>query len=195
VNIAWLGPSAAVLETYVASFGDPVRRTEDKIKVDSPIVQWADFLVSYGFRHIIPAAVLEIFPRRAINLHISYLPWNRGADPNLWSFLENTPKGVTIHYLDEGLDTGDILVQKVVPYEREDTLRTSYNRLKGALEDLFMSVWPDIRGGSFNATPQPPGGTSHRRADRADYEHLLGNGWDTPIFDLIGKALASKSEG
>ena len=43
---------------------------------------------------------------------MSYLPWNRGADPNFWSILEDTPKGVTIHIMDESIDTGDILYQK-----------------------------------------------------------------------------------
>ncbi|MCL0081308.1 hypothetical protein M1N64_03665 [Peptococcaceae bacterium] len=50
---------------------------------------------------------MDKFQGRAINLHISFLPWNRGADPNFWSFIENAPVGVSIHYLDEGIDTGD----------------------------------------------------------------------------------------
>eukprot|EP00392_Amoebophrya_sp_AT5.2_P019205 g19951.t1 len=63
-----------------------------------------DYCVSYGYRHIIRTPVIEgMFDRkRIINLHISYLPYNRGADPNLWSILERTPPGVTIHHIDEG---------------------------------------------------------------------------------------------
>ncbi len=194
MNVGWLGPPAPALESYVESPGDSVQRAENRIAADSPIITWADFLVSYGYRHIISEEVLNRFPRRAINLHISYLPWNRGADPNLWSFLEDSPKGVTIHYLDEGLDTGDILIQKRVDYAPEDTLQISYNRLKSAIEELFMSVWPDIRAGNQPSFPQPPGGTSHRSRDRASFEHLLIQGWETPVAELIGKALASKME-
>ena len=49
-----------------------------------------------------------------VNLHISYLPWNRGAHPNFWSFFDATPTGVSIHLIDKGIDTGPIIVQKKV---------------------------------------------------------------------------------
>lgn len=194
MKIGWLGPPAPALESFVESLGDSVQRSEDRIAAESPIIAWADFLVSYGYRHIISEEVLNRFPKRAINLHISYLPWNRGADPNLWSFLEDSPKGVTIHYLDEGLDTGDILAQKKVDHAPKDTLQTSYDRLKSAIEELFVSIWPDIRDGNQPSFPQPDGGTSHRNRDRARYQHLLIQGWDTPVAGLVGRALASKTE-
>ena len=50
-----------------------------------------EYAVSYRYRHIIRKAVIEYLNGNIINLHVSFLPWNRGADPNLWSFLENTP--------------------------------------------------------------------------------------------------------
>ena len=63
-------------------------------------------------------------------MHISLLPWNRGYHPNIWSFLEDTPKGVTIHYINEGIDTGDIIVQKeIVIDEDKETLKSSYEIL------------------------------------------------------------------
>jgi methionyl-tRNA formyltransferase len=192
MNVAWLGPQSNELERYVASLGDSVRQTEEKVTPESEIIRWADYIVSYGYRHIISKSVLVRFPRRAVNLHISYLPWNRGADPNMWSFLEDTPKGVTIHYLDEGLDTGDILAQIMVPYRQDDTLRTSYERLKAAIEALFVDTWPDIRAGRQPSMPQPPGGSCHRGRDRAAIEHLLTQGWETPVADVIGKALVSR---
>jgi methionyl-tRNA formyltransferase len=52
-----------------------------------------------------------------INLHIGYLPFNRGFHPNLWSFLENTPSGVTIHEIDKGLNTGPIILQKQINFK------------------------------------------------------------------------------
>jgi len=129
-----------------------------------------------------------------INLHISLLPWNKGADPNLWSFLEDTPKGVTIHYVDRGVDTGDILAQQQVDYLPEDTLRTSYDRLSKAIEDLFKRVWPDIRAGGLKSLPQPGGGTYHRLNDRAVFNYLLEEGWNTSVEGLVGKALMNKGD-
>lgn len=193
MNILILGPKRSALSAFIAAFGDAVDNTEDKITADHPLTRWADFLISYGYRHIIKPNVLERFPRKAINLHISFLPWNRGADPNLWSFLENTPKGVTIHYLDRGLDTGDILAQREVMYDPGDTLRTSYNRLIESIELLFMKTWPDIRAGNRKSVPQRPGGTSHRRRDLEQFEALLTRGWDTPVADLIGQALVAQT--
>ncbi len=55
-----------------------------------------------------------------INLHISFLPWNRGAHPNFWSFYDDTPKGVTIHLIDEGIDTGAIIYQKEITFDRNE---------------------------------------------------------------------------
>lgn len=147
-----------------------------------------DFLISYNYKYIIKEDVLSIFKNRIINLHISYLPWNRGADPNLWSFLEDTPKGVTIHYVDEGLDTGEILVQKDVNYHMNDTLRSTYSRLSGTIADLFCTHWPDIMSGRLKSYPQIGPGSYHRIQDEEPFIHLLKYGWDTAVRDLIGRA-------
>jgi methionyl-tRNA formyltransferase len=126
-----------------------------------------------------------------VNLHISYLPWNRGADPNLWSFLEDSPKGVTVHYMDEGVDTGDIIAQKKIEFakEEEQTLSSTYNILKKEIEGLFEKVWPDIVNGSAKRVRQPGKGSSHKLADKKPYMHLLDKGWNTPVANLKGKAL------
>jgi methionyl-tRNA formyltransferase len=139
-------------------FGDEVVQTEDKITGDSPVLDNTEFLVSYRYRHILKPDVLDRFPRRVINLHISCLPWNRGCHPNVWSFIEDSQKGVTIHYIDPGVDTGDILAQEEVQFSSTETLRTSYNTLSARIEELFKRTWPDIRSGRMEARPQPPGG-------------------------------------
>jgi len=63
-----------------------------------------DLLVAGGFRHIVPEDVLEIPTLGAINLHKSYLPYNRGANPNVWSIVEDGPAGVSIHYMTADID-------------------------------------------------------------------------------------------
>ena len=52
-----------------------------------------DFIISFGYKHIIEKEILEKLKIPVINLHISYLPWNRGSHPNFWSFYESTPSG------------------------------------------------------------------------------------------------------
>ena len=188
MNILLLGPYRKDLIDFLSSFGDKVTTTEIPLTGDSECLFNSDFIISYGYSHILKKNILDRFPNKAINFHISLLPWNRGADPNLWSFLEDTTKGVTIHYLDYGIDTGDILAQQEVDYMPEDTLRTSYERLSKTIEELFRKVWPNIRSGKQKPIPQPDGGSYHRLSDRATFEYLFTKGWDTPVADLIGKA-------
>lgn len=101
----------------------------------------ADLIVSYDWPKIIN---LEGIP--GINLHIAYLPYNRGADPNLWSWLENTPKGITIHWMDASIDTGNILVQKKFSDEKlaEMTLSESYRFLHEEIEKMFLEHFPKM---------------------------------------------------
>lgn len=195
MRILLLGPERPSLHAILRAHGDDVLRTEERLDAVSPLLEGVDFLVSYGYRYILSEGVLELFPERAINLHISYLPWNRGADPNLWSFLEDTPKGVTIHRLAKGLDTGPILAQERVAWDDVDTLKTSYERLCRTMEALFERIWPQIRSGDVTPVPQPPGGSYHRSSDREVFEPYLTHGWDTPVKPLIGLALTRQKDG
>jgi methionyl-tRNA formyltransferase len=188
MKVLYLGPPRSWIEEFLRAGSDEL------VRIDNPIasedLEGVDFVVSYGYRHIIPSSVIARFGERAVNLHISLLPFNRGSDPNLWSFLEDTPRGVTIHVVAEGLDTGPVLAQAEVAMDEHDTLATSYDRLAVAIEALFRDVWPRVVEGSVVAVPQPAGGSQHRLADKLRYEHLLTRGWDTPVADLIGKAVS-----
>ncbi|MCP9446723.1 MAG: hypothetical protein NNA22_04020 [Nitrospira sp.] len=169
---------------WLQSVGEEVVATMEPIDVAFIDAHSPDFIVSYGYRHIIKKDVLTRYTDRAINLHISYLPWNRGADPNFWSFVEDTPKGVTIHYLNEGVDMGDIIVQKQVTFSESDTLRTSYDKLQDEIQALVKEYWASIRTGECSRKRQEGKGTFHKLKDRERLSHLLSNGWDTPITVL-----------
>jgi methionyl-tRNA formyltransferase len=195
VKILYLGPFRADMIRYLSSYGDEVIHAEGRIFRDSTVLQDIGFIISYGYRFIISPEIVARFPNRIVNLHISYLPWNKGADPNLWSFLEDTPKGVTIHYVDEGLDTGEIIAQQKVHYRIDDTLRTTYERLSQRIEGLFREIWPELKQGRLQSTRQEAEGSFHLKKDKEKYQHLLTNGWDTPVINLIGKAIIGGSYG
>ncbi|GGO88991.1 hypothetical protein GCM10011348_45700 [Marinobacterium nitratireducens] len=181
-TILFLGPEDSPLISWLQSQGEVVIQTADKISSKFIRDSGASFIISYGYRHILRADVLDLFPSRAINLHISYLPWNRGADPNLWSFVDNTPKGVTIHYLDEGVDTGDIIAQEVVRFDLEsDTLATSYEKLHKAIQLLFKANWSHIKDGTCQRQNQSSGGTIHKIKDKSAVDHLITDGWNTRV--------------
>ncbi len=195
MNILFLGPfneTQLKIKNFIIENGDNVLQTANKISTKEIEESNCEFLISYGYRYIIKNEVLKIFGRKAINLHISYLPWNRGADPNLWSFLESTPKGVTIHRLDEGVDTGPILSQKEVQHCADDTLRTSYNRLIQNMETLFKETWQKIRAGQITEIRQEGAGSFHTSKDKEKFLYLLVDGWDTKVTHIEGRALIKK---
>ena len=122
--------------------------------------------ISVFFGYLLRKELLDLFPRGVINLHPALLPYNRGACPNAWSILDGTPAGATIHAVDEGIDTGDILARREVPAEPIDTAETLYRRLEKACIELFADAWPAIRAGAAVRQPQPPSsGTFHRVRD------------------------------
>ena len=85
-----------------------------------------------------------------INLHISYLPYNRGAHPNFWSWVKNTPKGVSIHFISEKIDAGDIIFQRKINFPNDNiTFRKSYNMLRAELDALFIRNFNKILSGNF----------------------------------------------
>jgi methionyl-tRNA formyltransferase len=184
MNVLFLGPLESPVFGFLKSAEGDVAQATEPLEDTLFDLMPTDFLVSFGYRHVIEARVLERFPRRAVNLHISYLPWNRGADPNLWSFVDNTPKGVSIHYLDAGIDTGDVIAQKAVEFAAGETLRTSYARLQQEIAQLFAERWRQIREGNCEATKQVGMGSFHRAADREKIAHLLSDGWDTPVAHI-----------
>ncbi len=178
LRVLFLGPpNAAVIESIVR-LGDEVVLWNDYL-TDS--VCPADILVSYRYRYIVRPDMLAKFPGGAINLHISYLPWNRGAHPNVWSHYDGTPIGVSIHHMDRGVDTGDIIAQRLVTLDPDATLRTSYEHLSKCVEELWLEMWPQIREGTAPRKPQSGPSSVHRVRDLALLAHLLGQGWDTPI--------------
>ncbi len=191
MNVLVLGKVPSPLAPILKKNGCRVIEYDAQVDIDFLRKHSLDFVVSYGYRHVVRKFILDYFREKVINLHISLLPWNRGADPNLWSFLEDTPKGITIHYMDEGLDTGDIIAQKEVFFESEgETLATTYEKLNEEIAGVFAQHWPFIMRGDAKGQKQPQGGSFHRIKDKKKFEYLLlEKGWNTPVRELIGRAL------
>jgi methionyl-tRNA formyltransferase len=137
-----------------------------------------ELVVSYGYRHILKKDVINSSSAPIINLHISYLPWNRGAHPNFWSFFDSTPSGVSIHVIDEGVDTGPIIYQRYVNFTKnESSFSKTYKRLVAEIELLFKENIEEIISLGFTAVPQRRRGTYHRVSDLPiDFA-----GWDSEI--------------
>ncbi len=125
-----------------------------------------DTALSVFFGYILRPEFISLFPAGVINLHPSYLPYNRGQYPNVWSIVERTPAGATLHYIDAGVDTGDIIARRRVHIEPVDTGKTLYRRLERACFELFKETWPLIRLGQIPRIPQDKRkGRLHRTCD------------------------------
>jgi methionyl-tRNA formyltransferase len=123
----------------------------------------ADIAVSVLFAYVVSPEFIGLFPKGCINLHPALLPHNRGRFPNVWSIVTKTPAGVTLHYIDQGIDTGDVIAQKEVPVEVTDTGATLYRRLELEGLKLFKENWPSIRAGTCSRSSQPGGAGSYHR--------------------------------
>ena len=144
----------------------------------------ADIIFSFGYVKIIKKKILNIVNRPIINLHMSLLPFNRGAHPNFWSLIENTPSGITIHEIDEGIDTGKIIVQKRynidITLKQFSTFRKTYNFLFHKIEDLFEKNLDKILYNQYSKFKQKGKFTFHAKKN---LPKSLKN-WDTNIVNF-----------
>ena len=161
-------------------------RMSEKITIEMIRSLEPSFIISFNYKHIVSKEIIEYMKGRIINLHISCLPYNRGSAPNFFSFYEDTPKGVTIHQMAPGLDTGDILCQRTVEFDEEkDTFKIAYDRLISEISELFKENWQEIKSGKITPVKQPDGGTYHTVKD---FEKIIEGKefrWDLKIADAI----------
>lgn len=142
--------------------GDRINEPETvkKIKTLKP-----DIILSVCFGYILNSEVIKIPPFGAVNLHTAYLPYNRGANPNVWSIVEGAPAGVTLHYINPGIDTGNVITQKEVRVDWFDTGKTLYEKLEKDAFKLFQQTWPDIKSGRIKGKRQTGKGSFHQVKD------------------------------
>ena len=146
-----------------------------------------DIILSSGYDRLLRPDTVQKYPKRIINLHAAYLPWARGIGTTLFATVLRYPYGVSIHFINEGLDTGNLIARKLVRTEQDDTLRTFYSKLLSATEDLFFESFPKIVAGQTNGVPQEELGDINTNRSRLQFEsvmHCCPNGYDTLITDL-----------
>ena len=157
----------------------PVFRSKPGLQLLSELT--LDYLISVHFPYIIPNELLTIPRRGCVNLHPAYLPYNRGWHTASWMILEDTPAGATLHCMDAGVDTGDIIYQESLPVSLADTADSLYRRLKELEFQVFTKAWPLLVAGSFSRVQQDPAqGTEHKKKDlfRPEVQRIE---LDTPI--------------
>ena len=110
-------------------------------------------VAAYG--KILPADILELPSRGCVNVHSSLLPKYRGAAPINWAILNGDDEtGVTIMYMAEGMDTGDILAQAVTPIDINENAAQLFERLAFLGAELLVKTVEQISNGTVHAVPQ-----------------------------------------
>lgn len=163
-----------------------LKQSQEKINLET--AKNFDIIISFGYQHLIDKNIINNLKCPIINLHISFLPYNRGAHPNFWSFMENTPSGITIHEVDAGIDTGKIIYQNEIDFELFKnrnilTFSKTYKTLIREIENLFFANVKNIINQNFSSVDQKGKGTYH---EKKDLPKLLEN-WEQNIYKTILK--------
>ena len=146
-----------------------------------------DLILSSGYDRLLGPKTVQKYSQRIVNLHAAYLPWARGIGTTLFATMLRYPYGVSVHFINEGLDTGNLIARKLIRTEHDDTLRTLYFKLLSATEELFFENFPKIVAGQTNGVPQEELGDINTNRSRLQFESVIDacpHGYDTLITDL-----------
>jgi len=115
----------------------------------------ADLFVSMSFNQILKGEIIDYAPKGFINCHAGALPFYRGRNPLNWVLINGEDHfGITVHYVDEGIDTGDIIEQKLFPICDSDDYKSLLSRaIPGCAEVLFEALIK-IKNGENEPTKQ-----------------------------------------
>jgi methionyl-tRNA formyltransferase len=114
-----------------------------------------DLLVSLSFNQIFRRDIIDKFPLKAINCHAGKLPFYRGRNILNWALINDEKEfGITVHYIDEGIDTGDIILQQTLPITDDDTYATLLEKAYTECADLLYSAVRKFIDGNVMRIPQ-----------------------------------------
>lgn len=147
-------------------------------RIDEPALSRAlmrrdvELLVLAG-AEIVPADVLEIPSRGTLNAHFGLLPRYRGMNVAEWSIYHNDPVGVSVHFVDRGIDTGDVVAARPILVRRGDTLETIRDKQRREAASMLVDAVAAIRSDRVRrATQAAAEGTQFYRMHPAIRQHV-----------------------
>lgn len=164
----------------------------------------ADVIVVVAFGQILPKEILEMTPYGCINVHASLLPSYRGAAPIQWAVINGeTVSGVTTMQMDEGLDTGDMLLKTEVPLESDETGGSLHDKLSQAGASLCVETLSRLKEGTITPvkqgeSPTPYASMLKKEMGKIDWTGPAGkierlirglNPWPSAYTDWNGKVM------
>jgi methionyl-tRNA formyltransferase len=159
--------SAPAVKVAAQELGIPViqpRSAKTGELRDAMIATGAELAVVVAYGKILPKPVLEALPRGCINVHASILPKYRGAAPVQWAVIDGEPEtGVAIMQLDEGMDTGPVILERRVAIDPDETSGELLARLAPIGAAALLEALAQIAAGTARAIPQDHARATHAR--------------------------------
>jgi len=145
-----------------------------------------------SYAMILKPDLLDLVQYHAFNVHWALLPRHRGPNPLQWALIHGDPKtGVTLHCIEQGLDSGDIVAQVAVEIRQSDSWATLRDRVIVAADDLLARTLPDILLGKIKRHPQDPSiATTNSRLTPESPRIDPATMNDEQIFNLIRAQIA-----
>jgi methionyl-tRNA formyltransferase len=163
--------TAPATKVLALSYGVPVFQPR-RIRTESAMVRdfRLDLAVVMAYGQILPRPVLDAPRLGCVNLHASLLPRHRGASPIQAAILAGDPEsGITVMYMDEGLDTGDILLTEHLALAADETGASLHDRLASLAPHALARALHALESGTAPRTPQDPAAVTHTaKLTRAD---------------------------
>lgn len=170
-----------VVKSKVSLNSEDVRDYLKELKLDLGFLLW--------WPEILKQDAISVVDKGWVNTHPSYLPYNRGKNPYYWSIVDGTPHGVTLHYIDVGIDTGKILFQKEIPVTITDTGESLYAKSEIEMVSLFQEKFESILNDTQTGIIQDDSkATSHFEKSLLDEVIDLDKSYNA--LDLINKLRA-----
>jgi len=143
-----------------------------------------EVIVVVAFGRILPPDVLRLPALGCINVHASLLPKYRGAAPIHWAVMNGEEEtGITIMYMDEGLDTGDIILQQAMPIGKDENAGSVHDRLAVSGARLLLEALELIEKGRAPRIPQS-GNATYAPVLKSEDELIR---WDRPAISIYNQ--------
>ena len=140
--------------------------------------QWAPDLIIFAGGNILRKQLLELPRLGVLNVHLGLLPEIRGMSSPEWSLLKHVPVGITIHYMDSGIDTGPILQRNKFPDAAQcESLGDLRNRLVAFGVEKTAEVVSHLESGTISPTPQPDLGKNKNKDKDNDNQFFVMHEW------------------
>jgi methionyl-tRNA formyltransferase len=153
------GAGVDLIRDAAARYSLPVlvQPSRDRIRpfVESLRVHDPDVVIVWSYSMILPPAVLAVPARGAVNVHGGLLPQYRGGHVAQWAIINGEREfGVTLHYMDEGIDTGPVIAEQRFALDETDDGYTVRQKIRAAGSHLLTEWWPRLADGTARSRPQ-----------------------------------------